>query len=179
MSRALVNVTGDRELIKSLQALDQKVRRRLVKQAMKKAVAPIVQAQKMGVMPVSPTIAGSIEAKIKTRNKGAFMSAQIGPSNDAAHVGVTTSTNPVTGITTNRLHKPVNTAHLVDGGVKPHQIRLPKMNITIDHPGTKATPFVTPSLDDNRYLVQAVFDNTLVKGIERAARKAARMAAKA
>lgn len=77
-----------------------------------------------------------------------------------------------------KVYDPVNTAHLVEGGTKPHKItirhRRGKTLATpqvIRHPGARAQPFMKPALENNRAAIQSKIAEKLKEGVIAEAKK--------
>lgn len=167
-----MRITGDKELVKALEALDRKARTRITRAALRKAGEPVVAKAALNVADVSETIADSIGTEAKSFNKGAFHVLKVGPVSDSGAWRTKRVANPFTGDKGARIHKPHKTAHLVEGGTKPHTIQLGKL--TIRHPGTEARPFLEPARRAMQAAVERVYVREAWKGIEREAKRAAR-----
>lgn len=169
-------IKGDKALMKALNELGPKTAARVSGMALRKAALPIVAMAKANVQSTSPTVAASIGLKARSKYKGAFRMVRIGPLVDTAFSTVKRRVNPFTGEERNQIHNPWKTAHLIEGGTKAHQIRLPHLNITVNHPGAKARPFLQPALDDGSELAVTVYAREMDKAIQRAAKRAAKNA---
>ena len=154
-----VFITGDKELLRKLKTLDEKVERRALKKANAKAIRPVVRAAKAGVRPVSKTVAKGIGIRHKRYARTKTHVVVVGVRNQASVAVERQHTNPFTGETSMRKHDPRHTAHLIEGGTKPHTITIGKFSVR--HPGTTAKPFLEPALERNETQVVAVHRSVL------------------
>jgi len=169
-----LRITGDDELVGRLQALD-KAGTRITKRALAIAVQPIITDAKNRVRPTSPTIADAIDFEQKLKNKGQYHYIRIGATTDQSNTTVKARINPITGRVKAKWHNPSKTAHLVELGTTPHNIRL-YGKVQIKHPGAKPRPHLVPAIEDNSALVEAVFAREAWAGIEREMNKRAKRA---
>jgi len=150
-------VFGDKELIKQLEKLEEKAGKKILNKAVGKAVRPIIQTARAKVRPISKTVAKSLGIKRVRYNKGAVQVALVAIRTAANVASTKTVTNPITGATSTRKHIPYHTAHLIEGGTRPHQTHLPGRKVTVQHPGTPAQPFLKPALEQNRQKAMATY----------------------
>lgn len=157
MSSANVKVTGDKELIARLLELEPKVRNRVLRPAVTAAARPIRAAAKASVPVRFGALKKSIDLKVKTYRKG--VSAIIGPRSDVSY----THTDMFGRQTT---VKPSKYAHLVEGGAKPHVIRMGKNNKVVWlHSGTKATRFMENSIESQGAIAMSIMNKKIEEGI--------------
>ena len=166
-----VVIQGENALMDTLQALDEKVRRRIMRRALNLAAEPLKASASRRVVSVSPTVAGAMGATVRQYKQGRILTMRVGPRSDQGAWSVKTVKNPFTGLLEGRIHKPGNTAHLIEGGTKAHSIRLPGRNITIKHPGTAPAPFLKPAHRVTGPKVQKTFIEVAWAGIRREAQR--------
>ena len=175
-----VSLEGDKELIRKLKSLPDKVLKKVARPASRKAVKDIVKAAKRRVRPISKLIAKSIGVKQKTYAKSGIVFTVIGPR--------TGFQDPITG------HDPANTAHLVEFGTDAHVITLkdekragrgvalrnilsninnPRTETVevfgtiVSHPGTQPFPFIRPAIDERKSQTVSKYSRELGKGIDK------------
>lgn len=165
-------VTGDKELNRRLERLDQKVRRRITRFALRKAGAPVLAQAALNVADVSETIADAMGMQAKSFDRGAVHVLKVGPVSDPSAWRTKRVANPFTGNPGLRLHKPHKTAHLVEGGTKPHTIVVGRTKIR--HPGVEPHPYLEPARKARGGLAQAIFVREAWRAIEREAKKSAK-----
>lgn len=144
-----MKIEGDRELIKALKEIPDKLARKTLRTVGTKAARPVAAEARKLVKPVSPTIAKSIAIKAKVYPKSGNLFVAIGPRRD--------SPKSPTG------HNPSKTAHLVDRGTKPHDIS--RGWVRIKHPGARATPFLQPAEKKAQAEVERIFLKELSEGL--------------
>ena len=171
-------VSGQQEITAAFKALELKVRKRIMVAALKKAGDPIAKAAMANVRPMSPTIAASIGIQMKSYRRGSFQSLKIGPTTDSLTWKTKTVESPFTGKMLRVIHKPSKTAHLVEGGTKPHVITF-KNGRKLRHPGTSPRPWLRPARDEHAALAETTFISTAWKLIENEAKRHARKSARA
>lgn len=167
-----IHIQGSQQLIKAFAKMDDQVRRRILRYSLRRASEPIVNAAHNNVRGISETIAESISAQAKSYRKGAFIVLKIGPSTAPQFWRSRRIANPFTGDLGSRLHKPGNTAHLVELGTKPHTIKVGK--VRIKHPGTQAQPYLEPARQKEGPRMGRLFEQFAWKAIERQAKQEAR-----
>ena len=162
-------VDGDKRTAKRLEALPDRVFRKVVRKASKKAMKPVSTAARRNVRPISRLIAKSIGTKQKTYTRNGVVVTVVGPRSGFK--------DEQTG------HNPDNTAHLVEYGTPPHTIESKKMmsnlnnphadaeNIevfgyTVEHPGSAPFPFMRPALEERRPATLGIYRRELAKGVE-------------
>lgn len=143
-----VTIRGEKELIKKLVSLENKTRRKFLRKANGKAIRPVVQSAKANVRRESSTVSKSIGVRHKSYKRGATQASIVGPRNVDSVVKERPHVNPFTGKVGVRKHDPRHTAHLIEGGTKPHTIKIFK-NLTVRHPGTSPRPFLEPAMKKN------------------------------
>jgi HK97 gp10 family phage protein len=160
-----IDVAGLDALKRRLEALPRAVRNRVVRKAVNAGSTIVLQAARRKVPVRSRVLKKSLGRKNKTLKTG-YVSI-IGPRR--GHRTQTASGRP---------YDPVFTAHLVEGGTKPHQITIRQRKgktlarpQVIRHPGSAAQPFMKPALDDNRAAVRNAIAAKMREGIEQEARK--------
>lgn len=163
-------LTGQKELIKKLANMEKKAARKAMNKAMGKAVRPVIRAAKSNVRPISTTVAKSVGVKRKRYQSGATQIAIVGARVADNLKSTKTVRNPFTGAVTEREHWPWNTAHLIEDGTAPHQIHIPWLKMTIQHPGTEAHPWLEPAFKNNEEKVIRIHTQILREEIETYAR---------
>jgi HK97 gp10 family phage protein len=173
VSEPRVVITGQDELIARLQALPDKVFRRGLIAAGKKALAPVVTAAKAAAPADSGALRRSIGVKVKIYRKDGNIAFIVGPRS-----GFKSTTH-------GRPRDPVYYAHIIEGGhkvVARHSLRVglkkkgwgfvrkPGSGLTVGE--VPAMPFLKPALTNNPDAVVALFATSLGGFIEREAKKA-------
>lgn len=177
-----MEIDGQKELKSAFKELDMAVRKRIMRAALKKAGDPIAREAEQNVKPLSPTIAGSIGVQMKSYRAGSFQALKIGPTTDPLTFRTRERYSVVAGKYLKVVHKPFKTAHLVEGGTKPHRIPFKKgsrKGRVWNHPGVAARPWLKPARDEHEELAKQVFFSTSWSLIEREAKRLARKQAKA
>lgn len=168
-----VKIEPPKELIKALKKIDDKATSRVTRNALRASAKPMVKEAKSRAKKTSKTVAKSIGVTVKSYQKGTVFSLKMGPRTDDKFTTTKTVKNPFTGEREAREHVPTKTAHLIEGGTNPHQIRLPHLNITIQHPGTDPEPFMEPAFQNNATNAEAAFTKKAWSAIEKESKKAA------
>jgi HK97 gp10 family phage protein len=135
-------VTGDRQLRRTLARLDDKVQKKLLRQAVQASSKPVVKAARNAAPVETGTLKRSIGVKMKIYKRQATAMAIVGPRTG---FGFTDDD----GVR----HDPANYGHLVEGGTV--------------YQG--AQPFVRPALHNHRGAINAALRNKLSAGIKKAA----------
>lgn len=183
-------LTGDKELIAKLNGLGPKVYRKVVKQASRKAFAPVVKTAKEKAPKETGLLKKSIGVKQKAYPRAGRMVTIVGPRTGfAQEVVVSTPFGPK-----KVKRDPAKYAHLVEYGTRPHstaalannRIRPNKdgevseenrlgfdiaMQGGDDHPGATAKPFMRPAFDGNEARAKSIMQTELAAGVVREARK--------
>lgn len=174
MAVTKMTIRGVDELASRLIEADQKLAKRTMSRALRKAANFVRDDMKILAAVDEGVLRDSIIVKTGTGKSDRKKFAVIGPED---------KTDPVTG------QNPRDYAHFVEYGTAPHDL-TPKTNLgksglarlvgrIVDatkapgaqHPGTAAQPFVRPALDQNRSKVVDIFVEELGKSIERAVLK--------
>ena len=142
-------VSGTRELIWKLSSLEGKVAKKILGKANSKAIRPVITAAKRGARQTSNTLAKGIGLRHARYKAGQIHTVVVGVRNLASVASIKPKTHFLTGGWSMRKHDPRHTAHLVERGTAPHMIPIPKLKVTVRHPGTKAKPFLEPALVEN------------------------------
>lgn len=163
-------IHGEKELTKALEELGR-TGRSVTRKAMRKAVKPLTKDMKRRARPHSKSVSKSIGVHVKTFKRSGTVVARVGPRSDSKVWRRRSVKNPFTGETESRITKPHKIAHLIEGGTSPHQIRLPHLNITVQHPGTEAHPYMEPAYNTQSNEVLQNFTRDAWDEIEKTARK--------
>jgi HK97 gp10 family phage protein len=172
VSEPTVVITGQAELIAKLQALPDKVFRRGLLSAGKKALAPVVATAKANAPAESGALRNSIGVKVKVYRKDGNVAFIVGPRSGFA------------GQFGGRKRDPVYYAHIIEGGhkvVARHSLKvgLKKKGFGFERKsGTglvlsnvPAMPFLKPAIEANQGAVVALLATNLGVFIEREAKK--------
>lgn len=160
-------IRGDAELIRKLKILKWGAARKAIQKANSKAIRPAVSAAKSGVRKESNTVAKGIGVRHKSYPKSSSVVSVVGVRNDASLAIDRPHTNPFSGRESYRKHDPRHTAHLIEGGTKPHQIVI-FGRIHVNHPGTAPRPFLEPALTRNESKIIAIHGQILAQELEKA-----------
>lgn len=175
------DLRGDKALIRALNALEDKVERRVLTSAVGKAARPILQSAKSKVPQKTRLLRNSLGIKRYRSKLFPMAIAVIGPRQ--RHVknrkGETVAGFKVTKSVAARgvsdKADPAKYAHLVEFGTTPHVIPGAfvggKGPLTVSHPGTPARPFLRPAFDQNVGRAQTVMAAEIWNGIRKEAAK--------
>ena len=147
----LIDKRAMKNLDKAMREIPARVVRKVVGQASRKAMKPIVKdgrqlvPRRFGLLRKS---LGTVQKKYN--NTGVFYTI-VGPR--------TGFRDPTTGA------NPVNYAHLVEKGTAPHTIRTASGK-TRQHPGAKPRPFLRRAFDRNVGAVQRILFESMRAGID-------------
>lgn len=166
-----MKLAGVEGVMKTFRELPETVQRKIMRPVINKASTPVVKSAKQRVKPMSKTIAKSMTKKVRSYSRTNSVLVAIGP--DSKYVGEDG-------------HKPSKTAHLIEGGTKPHIIKTAGWHgkgaaqYQVKHPGTPARPFLKPALETNRAQGMNIFQSELKRRLPIEAQKyAAKQAMKA
>ena len=158
---------GGDDLERRLRRLDDKMEKKIKKQAVKAAGKPIVTAARALVRRESGILAESLGSFTRTYRGGSTV-AIVGPRRRFR----VRQKVELTGASKGR--EPANYAHLVEGGTKPHF--MPKAVIggvvltAFQHPGTRPRRFMEPAWDANKNKALRVMAKKLDAGIAKVAK---------
>lgn len=148
-------LTGQHELIRKLEALPDKVFRRGLSSAGRKATRPVVVSAKAAVAVESGALKKSIGLRTKVYRQTGVMIFVVGPRSGFA------------GLYQGRKRDPRFYAHLVEGG---HVVKIRAAGIV----GKVAPkPFLKPALETNASVITATLGSALGAFITKEARKKA------
>lgn len=161
-----MSLVGDKELIAKLNALGGKVYRKVIKQASRKAFAPVVKTAKEKAPKESGLLKKSIGVKQKSYPRAGRIATIVGARTGfAQEVSVDTPFGPKTV-----RRDPVKYSHLVEFGTAPHSVG--SGDSEYQHPGATAKPFMRPAFDANENRAIQIMRTELAAGVVREARKA-------
>lgn len=173
-----ITLTGDTELIKSLESLGEKVYKRVIAKATRKAFAPVVKTAKARAPRETGLLAKSIGVKQKAYARSGRIVTIVGPRTGFAQdVTVNTPFGP------KKVRRdPAKYAHLVEFGTAPHATaalasRKDATGFDIamqsgdDHPGAAPKPFMRPAFDANEARAVAIMHSELAAGVIRESQK--------
>lgn len=174
-----IGLLGDEELQKRLNALDDKVIRRIVPKASKQATSSVLRTAKTLAPKESGLLIRSLGQKQKLyRRSGVFVTI-VGPRTGfKQQVEVEDRFGNVKKIFRN----PVKYAHLVEKGTRPHSL-VPKSGLKNqikrriqgkNHPGSKAKEFMSRSYDANKQTVVQVYRSVIAAEIGKVAAEEAK-----
>lgn len=164
MIRAVVDTD---DLRKKLSRLKWTAARKAIQKANSKAIRPVVSSAKSNVRPISNTVAKGIGVRHKGYSQTGTVISVVGVRNDASLAVDRLIENPFSGQLSYRKHDPRHTAHLIEGGTKPHQIVI-FGRIHVNHPGTAPRPFLKPALTRNESKIIAIHGQILAQELEKA-----------
>lgn len=182
-----MKVSGDRELIAALDALPDRLRKNVLRRAVRRACKPILATAKALVPVRYGHLRKSLSTKIVAYHRTGAVVGVIGARKDY----VREVTDPVTGA--RRRVVPHKYAHLVEFGTQAHALgsgakvvvhekvdgkRVPvRMGSQHGglHPGARAKPFLRPALATQAATALAILQVEIGRGIEQ---EAAKLAAK-
>lgn len=166
----MLRVQGDKELLKALNNMKWSAARKAIQKANSKASRPIVSAAKSNVRRESNTVAKAVGVRHKAYPKNGNVVSVVGVRNDSSLTQERPAINIFNGAWFYRKHDPRKTAHLIEGGTKPHQIVV-FGRIKISHPGTPPRPWLEPALERNQTKVLAIHGEILAQELGKAARR--------
>jgi HK97 gp10 family phage protein len=160
-----VRLDGVKRLQKKLAELPRSARGKISRRAVNAGSLIVLQSARRKVPTRSKVTKKSLGRKGKTGKKGYF--SVVGPRHGFKVVNNTGQT-----------YDPAKMAHLIEGGTRPHKIvirsRFGKPLATpqtINHPGSRAQPFVRPALQDNRSAVINAITQKMREGLAMEAAK--------
>lgn len=179
-----ISLVGDKELIAKLNSLGSKVYRKVIKQASRKAFAPVIKSAREKAPKESGLLKKSIGVKQKAYPRNGRFVTIVGPRTGFAKtVVVNTPFGP------KKIKRdPVKYAHLVEFGTQAHSLSQGAENrirgnseenrigfaIAMqggnDHPGATAKPFMRPAFDGNESRAKQIMRSELAAGVVREAR---------
>jgi HK97 gp10 family phage protein len=175
MPAAHLTLTGDKELLRTLNRLEAKATRRVVRPAASKAMTPVLKDARRRARDIGEhgALAKSLGKKTKTYSRAGVVMVIIGPRSDYQ--------DPATG------HKPSKTAHLVEYGTAPHTIQPKHGKVLVFepdtwntptviarrtvHPGAKPQPFMRPAFDTKSDQASYIFMTEVRKNILKEAKR--------
>lgn len=188
-TRTRISLTGDKELMDKLNSLGSKVYRKVIKQASRRAFAPVIKTAKEKAPKETGLLKKSIGVKQKAYPRAGRMVTIVGPRTGfEKEVTVDTPYGPK-----KVKRDPSKYAHLVEYGTRPHstaaltsnRIRPNKdgevseenrigfeiaMQGGDNHPGATAKPFMRPAFDGNENRAKSIMRSELAAGVVREAR---------
>ena len=182
-----INGNMDKKLIKKLNGLGAKVAKKVVRGAATKSMTPMLKAARANAPTQKNQRRGETKGEAEIRNRD-----NIGAGALKKSLGKRTKTRPRAGLTmvwvgprlnyktqdaNNRVKEPWRTAHLVEKGTAPHDIRSPwpdGVMKTIHHPGARANPFMAKSFFTTKGQTLTLLATLLAAGIKKQARSGAK-----
>lgn len=168
MSAALsINVNGEREIVRALRKLDDRLVRRVMRKAVRAGANPIVRTARQNVPRSTGLLRKSLGTKVKTYNNGTIV-AIIGPRTGFKQL--------VNG----KPRNPTKYAHLVEFGTKAHLIGRAGIYFRvlrewvggpIEHPGSTGTRFLTRAFQFNQRGSRRAMSKKALQEIEKEAQK--------
>lgn len=168
MAQAVLGYTlafdGLEPLLKQLGKLKRNYRRNALRNSVRAATKPIVQAAKAGVPVEHGFLKKALKVKIRVFNQGGTVAAIIGAERKKIAVTKGDQTKYI---------NPARYIHLVEKGTKPHEIsvphwRNPEKKITLLHPGSPPRPFLRRAYENNRELAKSIMRQRLDEEIKKA-----------
>jgi len=173
MPSANFEIKGCRKLMKRLNQLSMHTQTKVLKSAVRKAAKPVVRDARKLVPRDTGLLRASLGTKVKQYPRTGTVVAIIGPRLKFA--GSEKIKEKLEGKKKKRL--PVNYAHLVEFGTKPHWSRytvLPS-GVIVPHghviEGARPRPFLRPAFDKNKQKIMQTMTGEIKKGITRFARR--------
>ena len=173
-----LDIRGEKKLVRTIERLDKRVRRKVVGKALTKASKPIVRHAKGRVNDRTGLLRLSIGTKKKSYRQGQAIIVVIGPRKNYS-AGKVAKIRAAGGAAAKA--EPAFYAHLVHDGTKPHEIRSVSMGgdgfrstkeggPTTSHPGSKANPFLADAMKAKASSARGILIRELRAGIRRAAK---------
>lgn len=177
---AQIGLLGDEELQKRLNALPDKVIRRIVPRASELATDSVLADARRRAPEETGLLKESLGKKQKLyRRSGTFVTV-VGPRMGFKRIVKVFDRE---GRSKPRYRNPVNYAHLVEKGTKPHSLRTAGKGVVSravhklrskNHPGTVARPFISTAYAKNRGRVVQVYRSVIASEIAKVAAEEAR-----
>lgn len=158
-----MSVVGDKELVGKLSKLGDRVYKKVVGQASRKAFAPVVKTAKSLAPKETGLLKKSMGVKQKKYPRAGRIVTLVGPRTG---FGTTVTTEGPDGKPRETYRDPVKYGHLVEFGTAPHKVG------DYDHPGSAPQPFMRPAFDGNVNKSKSIMKSELAAGVEREAKKA-------
>ncbi len=181
--KSSVSLTGDVELMRLLENLPDKVFKKVIGKASRKAMAPVVKSARRKAPAETGLLRKSLGTKQKAYKKNGVTVTIVGPRKGfKSKVKV----DDGRGGTRTESRNPANYAHLVEFGTRPHstsagvssrskdeRTKAFTATQTTKHPGTQAQPFMRPAFDQNRGNIVRIMHEELAAGVVTEAKKLA------
>jgi hypothetical protein len=182
MARADMNIRLSIEGLKEVQDAIKKIpldmESKVYRNATVKAFAPVAKRAKANMKLISPTIAKAIGVKTKAYKSAIVTLVGIKIGTTATVTKKTIEMPDGTTREVTRKHNPINTAHLVELGTAAHQVKIPWLNITAQHPGTKAYRPMGKALESEKDNVIRIFTKQIITGMDQIVAKQRKKAAR-
>lgn len=156
-----MKLEGVDEAAKRLDSADRKIRKRVVRKAVRAGAAPYVKAVKRDAPVDTRELKKSLTQKVKSYRSGATIVSVVGARNRRSPSG----------------RNPAKYLHLVEGGTRPHVIRTRTAAALslgrnafvkeVRHPGTKATRFMATTATSRRSEMVNAFSSKMKEETER------------
>jgi HK97 gp10 family phage protein len=156
MYRMQFGANGD-EVGRLIRALDDKMRRKAVGDAVKAAMKPVIDSAKAGAARDTGALKSAIGSVLRRYRGGSISVGIVGPKTNWKKRG-----RP--GKRVAPIRKPSKYAHLVERGTKSHRIER-KGGGSYTHPGSRAQPFMLPAFTRNAHSVRRILVNELLKAV--------------
>lgn len=169
-----MKIEGGPALQRKLNAIEEKMRNKIVRKAVVKATTPWIRSARRKVQGISKTAARALGRKTKYyRNTGTYYCV-VGMRKGYAVPKKGGDKGGKPG------HDPRHTSHLIERGTKPHVIPAPVSGLKIgpvviranvQHPGTEAHPFMKPAFEEQKRGSINIYIREVRGGLEKVASK--------
>lgn len=162
---ANITITGIKPLVKTLQQLPEKSRKKVIKSAVSRGSTPVVKAAKK-LVPLGSGLKPDGTPRDHLRKTITKTAAKVYPNGSVV-------------VTIGPRFRAAPHSHLVDRGTKPHAITMTKAwghvaaGTTLQHPGSKAAHFMDNAIATVGNKSQHIIETAIAKGIEKEAAKLA------
>lgn len=164
MGRVRLGIVGDKELLKRLDVLEPKLRRRVLRTAVSKASRLVLREAKSLAPVRTGALRRALAFKVKTYRSGVVVGV-VGVDRKVVFQGRDRFGRPVK-------IWPVKYAHLVNSGAKPHPVpwgRKPlfRKRPLVMHPGAPATRFFDRAVETTASPAVDVMAREIAAGLEK------------
>ena len=175
---ASFTIQGAEQLTANLAALEDKLRKKILRAASRKASKVVIRVAAARAPEETGLLKLGIGARIKLYRGGETVAAIIGPliGQSKKLAAKKAASGPATSSRSVAYRDPGYYGHLVEGGTKPHAIAAAGgvlafagiVTKTVDHPGAKPNPFLEPAFNDTVARAQQVMADEIGAGIHKA-----------
>lgn len=165
--KVAIALEGAEQLERKLRLLEPKLFKKVIRNASKKAMQPMVVAAKTKAPIETGLLKKSIGMKQKQYTRARVVATIVGPRKGFKKL---VKVLDQFGNLKEQYRDPVNYAHLVEFGTAAHALgsgsdSRKQVASGAQHPGSDAKPFLRPAFDENEHKALAIYRAELSKGV--------------